>query len=275
MIIYLSSCKGTENDKYYTSIQESVAISDSNMIISDNNKYTETSIQESELLGFINAEDGSLLSVVRHDEEVYDFIFLREDRSELVLSVTSSIMSHCVKHFENSTDFLIVYDYAPGHGCPASIVTIIDGKPCILSEYLNSSNNYPKLYYYPQGDIICMRGIGITSGLNNAIPYYWDSERQDFYPYPLHEISFDELKALDKNNIVSEPDKAISIYYRDNGLVHVNYADITEIELGSEADNLRKIASRTYVQTKKGLREYDFETDACYGFFIQSLCVKE
>ena len=52
------------------------------------------------------------------------------------------------------------------------------------------------------------------------------------------------------------------MYQRDNGLVHIKYIVCEDMALDASTT-----ASMTYVQTEAGLRAYDFDHDANYGFF--------
>ena len=83
------------------------------------------------------------------------------------------------------------------------------------------------------------------------------------------EIGIDEARELDKNNVIPDTDKAISAYRRDNGLVHINYDNVTEADFGEE-----HIASRTFVAENGCLRPYE-DGDLKYGFFLQALTVTE
>lgn len=52
--------------------------------------------------------------------------------------------------------------------------------------------------------------------------------------------------------------------------MHVNYHASYDLTL-----NPLETVSKTYVQTEAGLREYDFDIDAAYGFFMECLLVTE
>ena len=162
---------------------------------------------------------------------------------------------------------LIVYQSVVGRGVPANIVTLVNGIPVISSSY-TEEGELPPLYYSESGDIVCMRGNGLSIGAANVIPYYWDAKTSEFMAYSLHKIIINDLKTIDADNVVKDINKAISIYKRDNGLIHVNYADIKEADINSTT-----IASRTYVMSENKLREYNSETDEHYGYFIEFLSV--
>ena len=115
-----------------------------------------------------------------------------------------------------------------------------------------------------------MRGEGVSIGSHNVIPYYWNDEAADFVPYAVKEIGLDEFKALDTQNVVEDLNNVVSVFRRDNGLVHVNYNLSDDTSL-----NTLITASRTYVQTESGLRKYDFDKDASYGFFLECLQITE
>ena len=86
----------------------------------------------------------------------------------------------------------------------------------------------------------------------------------------MHKIGLDELKSMDTDSIVENTEEITSVYKRDNGLIHVNYADVINADMNSSIT-----ASKTYIQTENGLRNYDFEKDQGYGFFLEKLSVNE
>ena len=208
------------------------------------------------------------LAVILHNDVVYDYWYFTAKSEKLVLSTTLH-MSNCVKHEEGGVTSLIVYQFVIGRGFPANIVTLVNGEPVISSTY-TGDGELPPLYYSESGDIVCVRGNGVSIGASNVIPYYWDIKTNTFKAYALNEISINDLKSMDTDNVVTDINKAISVYKRDNGLIHVNYADINEADINSTT-----IASRTYVISNNKLREYNSETDEHYGFFVELLSVSE
>lgn len=178
-------------------------------------------------------------------------------------------MQYFAKKKFNGEDFLIVCEKMVGYAYPANIVTILDGKPKILS-VIDYETEYKELFYSPFGKIVCMRGNGISIGSHNVIPYYWNGESGDFVPYAIKEIGVEDLRALDTQGIVERIDDIGSVYQRDNGLIHVNYLVPEDM-----VSNNSITVSKTYVQAEKGLRIFDFENDASYGFFLECLSITE
>ncbi len=203
-----------------------------------------------------------------HDNNVYDYWFFDGTEESLILSSSVGNAGFRKKTFCGE-DFLIVYDDIIGHAYPANIAAIIDGKPKILS-VIDYESEYSGLFYSPLGEIVCMRGDGVSIGSHNVIPYYWNDESSDFVPYEVREISTEKLKALDSQHAVEDIGNISSVYQRDNELVHMNYFVPEE----TEPDALIT-ASRTYVLTRTGLRGYDYNNDATYGFFLECLPVTE
>lgn len=222
-----------------------------------------------ETLGIIDNGFGAAIAVILHDKAVYDYWFFNEGEESLVLTSTVYNGIFSQKTFDGES-FLIVSAQVIGHAYPSDIAAIIDGKPKILSVIEDESTEYSGLFYSPQGEIVCMRGDGISIGAHNVIPYYWNKEAEEFLPYAVKEITAEELNAFDSQNVVENIDNMISIYRRDNGLVHVNYYASDDLAL-----NTLETVSKTYVQTEAGLREYDFDIDAAYGFFMECLLVIE
>lgn len=263
LLIYLSAfgCASTTNE----SLISDEIVAEYDMQLTIQNKATDI---DGDVLEYEIDESNNALAVILHDDISYDYWYFTADSEKLILT-TQLHMSHCVKHIENGETFLIVYETIMGGAFPANIVTLVNGKPVVVSEYTDG-DDFPTLYYENDADIICVRGNGISSGTVNVIPYYWNNETSIFEAYSLQEISMDELKEMDSENVVEDIDNIISVYQRNNGLVHVNYADINEANINSST-----IASRTYVITESNLRKYDFETDRHYGFFINYLSVSE
>lgn len=225
-----------------------------------------------EVLGRIEGSNKTLLTVILRDDHIYDFWF--SDGTEESLILSSDVLNGGFRKSNiGGKDFLIVYGQVIGHAYPADIVTIIDEKPEIISA-INYETEYSGLFYSPFGEIVCMRGEGVSIGSHNVIPYYWNDEAVDFVPYAVKEISLDELKALDTQNVVEDLNDVVSVYQRDNGLVHVNY-NVSD----NAASNALATASRTYIYSdsgaEAGLRKYDFDTDAAYGFFLECLQITE
>ncbi len=221
-----------------------------------------------EVLGGIDNGNEASLTVILRDEHIYDFWFSDGTKESLILS--SNVLNGGFRKSNiDGKDFLIVYEQVIGHAYPADIVTIIDEKPEIISA-INYETDYSGLFYSPSGEIVCVRGEGISIGSHNVIPYYWNDEAVDFVPYAVKEIGLDELKALDTQNVVEDLNNVVSVYQRDNGLVHVNY-NVSE----NTSLNALITASRTYVQTESGLRKYDFDKDAAYGLFLECLQIAE
>lgn len=220
------------------------------------------------ILGIIDSGNGTALAVILHDEYVYDYWFFDGTDEELILSSADPHMGFRQKNI-GGRDFLIVYEQVIGHAYPADIAAIIDEKPKVLSA-IDSETEYTGLFYSPFGEIVCMRGEGVSIGAHNVIPYYWNDEAVDFVPYAVKEIGLEELKALDPLNAVEDINNISSAYQRDNGLVHVNYNVPDDTSL-----NDLITTSRTYVRTEMGLRKYDFDNDAEYGFFLECLPIIE
>lgn len=221
-----------------------------------------------EVLGRIEGSSETALTVILRDDHTYDFWFSNGAEESLILS--SAVLNGGFRKSNiGGKDFLIVYEQVIGHAYPADIVTIIDEKPEIISA-INYETEYSGLFYSPSDEIVCVRGEGVSIGSHNVIPYYWNDEAVDFVPYAVKEIGLDELKALDTQNVVENLNDVVSVYQRDNGLVHVNYnvSDNTSL-------NALITASRTYVQTESGLRKYDFDKDAAYGLFLECLQIAE
>lgn len=265
--------QGSDNSNG-SSIQESSSPQNSlstNLANSENTSLPDQ-VQTSgcEVLGRIDNGNEASLTVTLRDDSIYDFWFSDGTEESLILSSPVLIGGFCKSNI-GGKDFLIVYEHVIGHAYPADIVTIIDEKPEIISA-LNYETEYSGLFYSPSGDIVCMRGEGVSIGSHNVIPYYWNEETVNFVPYAVKEIGLDELKALDTQNVVENPNNITSVYRRDNGLVHVNY---------NVSDNAveNATASETYVYsdvgTETGLRKYDFDNDAAYGFFLECLQITE
>lgn len=263
-VLLLSACNDTTTSSFDEGILSNSDISDE-IMLSINKKAGELN---GTILKYDIDELNNALAVIQHDETSYDYWFFTADTEALVLTADLYAPT-CIKHIENGETFLILFQTVIGPAYPANIVTAVNSKPFVLSQFTDGSE-LPKLFYSPFGNIVCMRGIGVSAGACNVLPYYWNEQTGSFIKYGLHEISIDEIKQLDKNNIVENIDGVISAYIRDNGLVHLNYADISESFMGSDV-----IASKTYINTGTELRAYDFDNDAKYGFFLETLSVKE
>ena len=149
-------------------------------------------------------------------------------------------------HSENNQKFLIIAEPIIGGAYPATIITIVNDKPMILSnlEDLDDNEKYMGLFYSIEGDLICDRGEGVSIGAANIIPYYWNSSTNSLRLYELSQINIGDLDELDKDEIISDKNNIDSIYKRSNGLVHVNYKE-PEIEY-----------SRTYVLENERLKKF-------------------
>ena len=202
----------------------------------------------------------------------YDIYRFDENSAELLFTVPrTGTLSHVVCHKENGAEFLIIYYAgAVGRGYPATIITMKDGEPAILSDNDPDIAEYNGIFYYPAYDLIGERGVGISAGSNSFIPYHWDGE--SFVPYRLHEIRKEYLHELDTDKVVPDIYSAVSVFFRENGLVHVNYRDMSECEDVRMGDN-SPIASLTFVYENGKLRKYDQESEEQYGFYIEKLPV--
>lgn len=209
--------------------------------------------------------DGALLAVISY-LDAYDYWYFNEGEAQLVLSSTKYGDVGCCIYEENGDEFLVTFERIIGGAMPANIVTLQNGEPLVLSVY--DGEGYSRLWWCPYGKIVCERGNGVSAGSVNVIPYHWDSGINDFVPYALTEITKEELRALDTQGVVPDIDSAISVYRRENGLVHVNYAEVYQSTMGGTVT-----ASMTFVQTENGLREYGFDEDMKYGLFLGALSV--
>lgn len=172
---------------------------------------------------------------------------------------------------DNGKEFIIATHHAMGNALPADIIANINGNYVDYQIFSDASEtNVDKMLFW-NGYTVCKRGNGVSIGIHNVIPCYWNEKVGIFRKYELHEITLDELRELDTGNIVPDADKAISIYKRENGLVHVNYLEVYEDSISNPPQN----ASKTYVITDDGLRKYDFDKDQKYGVFIERLTVNE
>lgn len=244
-----------ENEKKYASLDG--ILGERNVIVFDSTETLKTGVAA------IGEKNGDTCNI---------YVF-RESGAELLFSLPRSAARTEFTHYAaDGMDFLIIYDNgAMGQGYPATVITIKDDEPLILSKYEYDSGELPELFYCPEAYLICMRGAGVTVGSNSVIPYHWNGEV--FVPYNVWQISVPELKELDTGGIVLNPEGAVSIYRRENGLVHVNYlemSDITEAQQGITA-------SMTYVYEDGKLREYDYDSDRDlkYGFFPEMLTVTD
>ena len=213
--------------------------------------------------------ESGTLTVYDNGDGTYSIRHFNDDCMELedVLDIFT--------YTEGGQEFVIATHLAMGPAVPADIITAFEdsGDVEILSDtrrFYDLELSRDEILYW-NGGIVCRRGIGVSIGAQNVIPYYWDADTREFKPYGLHKITLDELKKLDTGNIVPDVDKAISIYRRDNGLVHVNWIEKYEGTVSEQPET----ASRTYVVTDNGLREYDWDNDWDYGFFLEVLTVSE
>jgi len=211
---------------------------------------------------------GSSIALIKHGEARYDIWHFSGNEERLVYSAELWGDIGTAVYREGGVSFMILFEGAIGGAMPASVVGIYDGEPLVLSEYYG--DDHPRLWWCPYGDIICERGKGVSAGSCNVIPYHWDSGKMDFVPYALTEITKDELRVLDTKGIIPDIDSAISVYRRENGLIHVNYAEVYEGSMGSGVT-----ASLTFVLTDNGLREYEFDADMKYGLLLEALTVCE
>ena len=201
----------------------------------------------------------------------YDIYRFDESSAEILFTVPrTGTLSHVVRHKENGAEFLIIYFAgAVGRGYPATIITMMDGEPVILSEFdPDDAEYYSGLFYYSAYDLIGDRGVGISAGSNSFIPYHFDGKA--FVPYRLHEIRQEYLHELDADKVVPDLYSSVSVYFRENGLVHVNYREMSECEDVRMGDN-SPIASLTFVYENGKLRKYDQKHEEQYGFYIEKL----
>lgn len=274
LLICLSGCKSVSAIDEENTLSSDLSFSSDDLVQSEAQKDLSETVSDKpaspsgEILGRIEGSSETALTVILRDDNIYDFWFSNGTEESLILSHTV-INGGFHKSNIGGKDFLIVYEQVIGHAYPADIVAIIDEKPEIISA-INYEAEYQGLFYSPFGEIVCMRGEGVSIGSHNVIPYYWNDEAVDFVPYAVKEIGLDELKALDTQNVVEDTNNIGSVYRRDNGLVHVNYNVSDDTSL-----NALITASRTYVQTESGLRNYDFDNDAEYGFFLECLQITE
>ena len=229
---------------------------------------------EVKVFGYASSEDGMLAALGTDNGDTCDIYLIRRTGTELIRTLPRSLsMTEVITHTEEGVQFLIVYEKgAVGRGFPATVMTIKDGSPVTLSLYEYDSGEYPALYYYPAAGLVCMRGAGTTIGSNNVIPYHWDGN--GFVPYRLRRITAEQLAELDTGNAVINASSAASVYRRENGLVHVNYLEMSELkEAQSVSDD--PIASITYVYEDGKLRRFNAEKDIKYGFFNEHLPVTD
>lgn len=218
-----------------------------------------------------NGEDDILAAIAYGVAPSVDIWRFTDETEELVMPFCGMLSDTYGIHSESGINSLAVCSYASGMANPATIISVIDGKVVVFSEYKGDTDIEDLLWYcnINDADLVCKKGAGISMGAYNIIPYYLDSSDYIYKPYSLTEISIDEAKALDKNSVIPEIDKAISAFKRDNGLIHINYDYVTEAGFGEE-----HIASRTFVTENGCLRPYE-DKDTKYGFFLQSLSVME
>lgn len=277
-VILLTSCAG----EISTSSEGAAAVSTAEQTTSE--EPQQTSAEELAHTEEISSDDnrvplgsiidgGCTLEVIRRGAAQFDFLLRTEEGDKTVHSVELSASVgevQCTVYSEDDVAALVLYQPIIGSSMPANVLTLADGEVAIHSTYSDSTEGSPELFYCPYGGIICRRGNGVSAGSANCIPYYYDGEEGKFAPYALAEITKDELRALDTARIVPDIDGAISVYRRENGLIHVNYLEIYTAYMGSP-----DIASRTFVETESGLRQYDFESDMRYGLLLEALTVTE
>lgn len=257
VIVLFALCSGCNKNDVESNINN-ISPETSTLSIED---YSEA-IGEN-IIGQINHGNKTSLFVVATDN-VIDVRYMKDGTESTVISHTMFSDDYIVqKHFENNQEFLIIAEPIIGAAYPATIVTLINDRPIILSELDDFDDNekYTGLFYCTDGDLICDRGDSVSVGSTNIIPYYWNNSTNNFHSYELSQISIDELYELDKDEIVSNKNDIESIYKRSNGLVHVNYKE-SDIEY-----------SQTYVLENEKLRPYNFDTDFGYGFFLENFCI--
>lgn len=218
---------------------------------------------EQKFIGQIDYDNKISLSIFATDK-VVDVRYMKDETESTVISHTMFADDYIVqKHSENNQEFLIIAEPIIGATYPATIITIVNGEPMILSnlEDFDDNEKYMGLFYCMEGDLICDRGESVSVGATNIIPYYWNSGTNNFHSYELSQISIGELDKLDKDEIVYDKNAIDSIYKRSNGLVHVNYKE-SDMEY-----------SQTYVFENEKLRLYNFDTDLKYGFFLENFCI--
>ncbi len=218
---------------------------------------------EQKFIGQIDYDNKISLSVFATDK-VVEVCCTKDETESTVISHTMFADDYIVqRHSENNQEFLIIAEPIIGATYPATIITIVNDKPMILSDLEDFDDNekYMGLFYCIEGDLICDRGESVSVGATNIIPYYWNSSTNNFHSYELSLISIDELDELDKDEIVLIKDDIDSVYKRSNGLIHVNY---------KEPDTEY---SRTYVFENGKLRPYNFDTDFKYGFFLENFYI--
>ncbi len=226
-----------------------------------------------EVLEYITSESGAVISLIKLENNIREFRLCSEGNTETLILEDFFVIGNdaaecCLKYSENGRDFLIAFSPVIGSAFPADIVTFADNEPLIVSE-IDLDGEYEGLFYSPSGGIVCMRGNGRSIGAHNVIPYYWDNADNAFKPYGLHETDIAELEMLDKGNIIVDKDRIISVYKRDNGLVHVNY-----LSTDDDAYLLTEEISATYIITEDGLREYS-HGDECFGTYLKVLHITE
>ena len=141
------------------------------------------------------------LALIKHSD-TYDYWCFSEGKARLVLSSKISDDVSSVVYTEDGVSFLVMFENIVGGAMPASIVTLQNGEPLILSEYDGEAS--PRLWWCPYGEMICKRGNGVSAGSVNVIPYHWDKDSNAFVPYKLTEITKDELHELDIQGIVPD-----------------------------------------------------------------------
>ncbi len=218
-----------------------------------------------------NGEDDILAAIAYGTAPSVEIWRFTDKTEEFIMPFCGMLSDTYGVHSENGINSLVICNYSQGLANPATILSIIGGEVVVFSEYKGDINSNDLLWYCNVNDaeLICKKGIGISAGSFNVIPYYPDTSEHRYKPYGLTEISIDEARELDKNKVIPDADRAISAYRRDNGLIHINYDNITEAGFGEE-----HIASRTFIAENDCLRPYE-DKDTKYGFFLQALTVTE
>ena len=272
LALFCSACSGRVNDTSPPQTAEVTAQTETtaeNALLSA--KLTELGGVLIASCNYGDGEDDILAAIAYGAAPSVDIWRFTDKTEELVMPFCGMLSDTYGIHSENGVDSLVICSYSPGMAHPATILSLINGEVVVFSEYKGDIDSGDLLWYCDVNGagLICKKGIGISAGSFNVIPYYLDTAECRYKPYGLTEISIDEARELDKNNVIPDTDKAISAYRRDNGLIHINYDDVTEAAFGDE-----HIASRTFVTENGCLRSYE-DGDTKYGFFLQSLTVTE
>lgn len=272
LALFCSACSGRVNDTSPPQTAEVTAQTETtaeNALLSA--KLTELDGILIASCNYGGSEDDILAAIAYGTAPSVDIWRFTDKTEELVMPFCGMLSDTYGIHSENGVDSLVICGYSPGMANPATVLSLIDGEAVVFSEYKGDIDSGDLLWYCKKNgaDLICRKGNGVSMGSYNIIPYYLDVSDNKYKPYGLTEISVDEAKALDKNGVITDIDKAVSAYRRDNGLVHINYDNVTEADFGEE-----HIASRTFVAENGCLRPYE-DGDLKCGFFLQALTVTE